>query len=202
MKKKRLIVFDGPYGTGKTFLAKHVSTRFDIPMIGKDEIKELLFDTLGAKGKAWSDRLDRPSFELMWWTAKKLLQQIDSLILETHFDAKDSREKIAEIANQANAEVLIIEVECEFSERVERCIRRVESGERHPGHCDAGRNVTLIWLRLAGLRNRLFGRKRRGDPRESSLAGIGRVVKVSTTGNTIPSILESEVSAFTKIREQ
>ena len=47
----RLLIVNGLPGSGKTTLSRELAPRLGLPLISKDDIKELLFDQLG-----WSDR--------------------------------------------------------------------------------------------------------------------------------------------------
>jgi 2-phosphoglycerate kinase len=49
--KPMVIVITGPPCAGKTTIARRVAERFSLPWMGKDMVKELLFDALG-----WQDR--------------------------------------------------------------------------------------------------------------------------------------------------
>jgi 2-phosphoglycerate kinase len=47
MRRPALILVSGAPATGKTTIAKSLSTQLRIPVIGKDAIKESLFETIG-----------------------------------------------------------------------------------------------------------------------------------------------------------
>jgi predicted kinase len=139
---KHLIVIDGSPATGKTKLANDLSQKLSLAFVSKDTIKELLFDHLGTGNLKWSKKLGAASFELLWWVTPQLLQHTD-VIIETHFNGEFSPPRIKEIARQAGAKMLLIHLTAEVNTRIERCIKRVKSGERHKGHCDISDKVKL-----------------------------------------------------------
>ncbi len=49
-----LIVVAGAPATGKTVIARRVAKALQLPLVCKDDLKELLFDDLGWSDQAWS----------------------------------------------------------------------------------------------------------------------------------------------------
>ncbi|MBV7274883.1 hypothetical protein JMF89_10490 [Clostridiaceae bacterium UIB06] len=68
-----MIIVTGTSATGKTILSSKLANRFNLPLINKDEIKELLFDCLGIKDEEWAVRLGVTSFELSYLLEKCLI---------------------------------------------------------------------------------------------------------------------------------
>lgn len=67
-----LILISGPPGAGKTMLGAKIAQALGLPFLNKDGIKEIPFDTLGAKDRAWSRQLGVASTALlMQWLAAK-----------------------------------------------------------------------------------------------------------------------------------
>ena len=60
-----LLLVSGPPVAGKTTLARRLAAEFGLPLINKDGIKELLFDTVGTHDYAWSQNLGRASIALL-----------------------------------------------------------------------------------------------------------------------------------------
>ena len=80
-----IVIVTGRPASGKSTLAKWLGERLRLPVISKDEVKEILFDTLGWSDREWSKELGRTSVELMFHFAEKLLETRQSLILDNAF---------------------------------------------------------------------------------------------------------------------
>lgn len=65
-RKPTLIVVSGAPATGKTTLTIAVTKALRMPYLGKDSIKESLFDSLGTKDREWSKKLGLASIELLF----------------------------------------------------------------------------------------------------------------------------------------
>jgi predicted ABC-type ATPase len=130
-----VIIITGYPGAGKTTLGKSLSERFDMPFVSKDEIKEILFDSLGWKDREWSMKLGATSYELMFYFAKKIVETNKPFILETYFSQMSEKE-IANLKNEFN--IRPIQIVCSASSGIifDRVKNRVDSGQRHPGHVD------------------------------------------------------------------
>ncbi|MEG0774865.1 AAA family ATPase [Clostridium sp.] len=129
-----MIIVSGASATGKTTLSKNLGERFNLPVINKDEIKEVLFDTIGIKDTEWAMKLGVASFELTFFFVEKLLQTGKSFIVEGNFDNRYSTKSFIDIKSRYNYKTL--QIYCHAKEEVlyERYISRDNSGNRHPGH--------------------------------------------------------------------
>jgi uridine kinase len=92
--KPILILISGFSCTGKTTLAKKIANRYSLPIIGRDEIKESLYDSLGYSDRDWSKKLGIASYDLLYLFINKLLENKQSLITESNFKRKDSGIKL------------------------------------------------------------------------------------------------------------
>lgn len=136
--KSILIIVSGPPSTGKTTLAKAISQKFIIPLISKDSLKEILFDTLGWKDRDWSKRLGSASFVLMHHILDSFMITDQPLIIEGNFKPEFESSEIISRLQKFNYSAIQIMCQCDGKILFERFKNRAESGQRHPGHCDTG----------------------------------------------------------------
>ena len=132
----QLIIISGAPCTGKTTLAKKISSKFKLPLLIKDDIKELLFDSLGFKDRKWSQKLGIASYQILYKTIELLLQTNHSFIVETNFRPKFANQKFKNLQDKYKFKTLQIICETKGEILLKRFKKRSESGERHPGHVD------------------------------------------------------------------
>lgn len=141
-EKLPVIIITGYPGTGKTTLGKKISEKFGMPFISKDEIKEILFDSLGWSDVEWSIKLGAASYDLMFYFAKKIIGLGKPFILETFF-SEISEKEIIILEKKFN--IYPIQVVCTAPAEtiISRVQNRVDLGQRHPGHVDQTREEEL-----------------------------------------------------------
>jgi predicted kinase len=141
MTHTNLIVVNGLSGTGKTGLAKRLAADLRLPCIGNDQLKEVLFDTLGWSDLDWSEKLGTASSALLWSACRSLLEAGQSLVIEGAFHADEDGPRLRALQQQFGPR--IAEIHCYASREVlvQRVKERAESGERHPGQGDQDREA-------------------------------------------------------------
>ena len=134
MREPRLIIVSGAPGTGKTTLAVRIATGLRIPYLGKDLIKETVFDSLGTRDRAWSAKLGVASIMLLFKMIEDHLAVGSSVVAESNFYTEFDIARFERFQEQWSLKT--IEVHCETARDVlyKRLEQRDRSGERHAGH--------------------------------------------------------------------
>ena len=133
--KRKLIVISGASATGKTTLGVRLQKDLGVPLIAKDDIKEMLFDTLPQSDRKWSKMQGRMAIAMMFAGARVLLDHGEPVAIESVFDREKAREDIEALSGDGDVDTM--EVHCYVSEpvRQHRWRHRV-SVSRHAGHLD------------------------------------------------------------------
>ena len=137
MSRPFLVIITGLPCTGKTTLAVKLSQRLGFPLVHKDGIKEILFDTLGWHDREWSRRLGGATYELQYYFIEILLARGLSLIAESNFDPQYAGQRLADLSRRHNAATVQVLCKTDGHVLLERFRARASSQERHPGHVDA-----------------------------------------------------------------
>lgn len=136
MAKSLLIIFQGAPGVGKSTLSKQVASRTGILLLGKDDIKEMLYDTLPQSDRQFSELQGFASILMLYAFAEALLSKGHDVIIDTALNAKFARQDVQDrVLAPTGANVL--EMFCHTDETTHR--ERFESRAkttRHPGHMD------------------------------------------------------------------
>ena len=131
-----LIIISGAPASGKTTLGRRLAGDLRLPFIGKDDIKERLFDSLGWKDREWSRQMGLATYPLLYYFVETELRAGRPLIVESNFRPEYDTAKFLKLQQQYGFEP--VQVFCHASDQIllERVRWRALSGERHPGHVD------------------------------------------------------------------
>jgi predicted kinase len=125
-----LVVVHGPPAAGKTTIARALAHDLGLPLFAKDEIKEKLFESLGADDPDESRRLGGAVYPLLFLIARRELEAKRSLLLEANFVAGASEAAFARLPPHR-----VVQLHCSAPE--ETLMQRYAAREgRHPGHHD------------------------------------------------------------------
>ncbi len=155
-----MLIVSGAPATGKTTLGKRIASDFALPFLSRDDIKESLYDTIGAGERDWSRQLGIASIQLLFYVVERLLEVGQGLVVESNFyDRYDTPRFEAVLARYA-AHAVQIHCTAAAPVVVARYRDRASTSERHPGHLGA---AVLPELR-AGLREATWGPLRLAVP--------------------------------------
>jgi predicted kinase len=162
-----VVIVAGPPCTGKTTLARRLARDLGLPYVGKDDIKERLFDSLGWNDRAWSKKLGVASMDLLYYMIESQVAAGRSLVAESNFKAEFDSRRFQDIARRCPFEAVQIQCRTEGALLLDRFRARDRSGERHPGHVGSDRDDEVAAVLLRG----------RHDPLDLP----GEILEVDTT---------------------
>lgn len=145
-----VIIVAGPPATGKTTLSRWLASELMLPLLNRDSIKEILFDTLGSRDRAWSQQLGAASYQLLYYSFQMLLQTGCACIVESNFQHPFDTVHMLRI--QQTRLFTPLQIQCRTHPTVlhARFRQRSSSGERHPGHGDDVAAKTLDDVQMQG----------------------------------------------------
>jgi predicted kinase len=132
-----VVVISGAPASGKTTVAGRVAADVALPLIARDEIKELLLDLLGAGDVAWSRRVGGVSYELLYLAVERELRAGRSFIVESNFSIDSGRARLLALRKRYGYQPL--EIHCTASREILIGRYAARASTRHPGHHDFDR---------------------------------------------------------------
>lgn len=130
-----LAIVTGAPGSGKTTLARRLASELRLPLLAKDDLKETLYEQLGAPDQAASQRLGLAALTLLRQTAERLLVAGVSVLIEANYQRGLSEPDLRPLLDLAHG--VLIHCEGDPQTIVRRYLDRAARGERHAGHFDA-----------------------------------------------------------------
>lgn len=135
MRPPLLLVVTGVPSSGKTTVAEGLARRLRLPLIAKDEIKESLYDSLGAPDVATSAHLGRAAYALIFALARASLESGASVVVEANF----FRDQEGEFKTLPTHRLVQLHCQAPLPVLSERYANR----SRHEGHHDAQKIAEL-----------------------------------------------------------
>ena len=127
------ILNTGIPATGKSEMARFLGRELGLPVLSKDRIKELLYDTVGFQSRTEKVRLGTASMEIMYDMAEQLMACRQSLILENNFE-NASREGLTRILDRHDYQAVTVLMTGDYPTLYRRFLERNRSPDRHRGH--------------------------------------------------------------------
>ena len=132
-----IIVFTGLPGTGKTTLSRQVAEALTIPLIAKDDIKEIMYDHIGWSDKDFSAKLAHATFGIMDYITEQHLKTRISIVLESNYSPKLASEKFQKWQKTYDCNIVQVVCRTDINVLAHRYFER-QHIDRHPGHNDTG----------------------------------------------------------------
>lgn len=142
MSAPLLVVIHGAPGSGKTTLARRLRQDLTLPILGKDDLKELLFETIPQSDRDFSRLQGAVAADMLYAFARCFLSEGQSVMIEGAFWAERARKDIHTILDTTNAKVLELFCHVDEEVRLERFHQRLLKGERHPALVDTDKAIT------------------------------------------------------------
>jgi predicted kinase len=129
-----LVLVSGAPASGKSTLATRLAADFGIPILAKDEIKEALFETLGAPDRERSAQLSLASFRVLFTILARLVEAGVAVVVDCNFHRGRSEAELLPIVARSRA--VLIHCQAAPTEIIKRYEQRVSLAQRHAGHHD------------------------------------------------------------------
>jgi predicted kinase len=137
-----LVLVSGAPAGGKTTLARRLSVDLRLPLIVRDELKEVLADAMGHPADTpAANRLGAAAYGVLVSIARGMLMSGHGVILESNFRRGVSEVDLRPLLAHSDACL----IHCTAAREVLRAryAARAARGERHPAHLDGARLEAL-----------------------------------------------------------
>jgi len=132
--KPYIILVAGIPASGKTTYARHIASKLGIPLICKDAIKEILYDSLKWDTSAHDNtkRYGAASYHVFYHVCESLMKAGVSFVAESNF-IQMSVDKLLPIIKQHDYRPLTVLMDADLAVLHKRFYDRDKTDERHPG---------------------------------------------------------------------
>ncbi len=129
----RCVLISGIPASGKTGLGKYLSESLRLPMIGKDQVKEILFDTIGFSSRKEKVALGEGAMQLCYYFAEQLMKRGIPFLLENNFE-NSSKPMIKALLERYHCRPVTLLLTGDKQVIYRRFLEREYSPDRHRGH--------------------------------------------------------------------
>lgn len=131
---KYFIVICGDLAGGKTTYGKKISKELKIPFFSKDELKEILYDSMNNNNLSYEEKrkIGASSYAVFYNIAEQLMKVGHAFILESNF-VKESIEALNNLIKKYDYKCVTVKFEGDLKALHQRFLKREYSEERHQG---------------------------------------------------------------------
>ena len=133
-----VVLVVGRPAAGKSTISRAIADRWQLPLVAKDDLKEILFDSLGSADRDRSRALGRTAFALLDHVIELQLQSGQPFLVDAAYDARHEDAKFHSWQRRFGFTAVQVHCTAPCDELVRRFTRRTQEGTRHPGHADDG----------------------------------------------------------------
>ena len=128
-----IILLAGMPASGKSTIAAHLSREFSLPVLEKDAMKEVLFDTLGFSCYAEKRQLDHAANALLLHQTEVFIKADRPVILDNNFDSI-AGEQYNALVEQYGCPAVTVFLDGDTEAFYQRYVARDNAHARHLGH--------------------------------------------------------------------
>lgn len=127
------ILVTGIPAAGKSTMVEFLAEYLGLPVISKDKIKELLYDTIGFCSREEKVMLGLAGMNIMYYMAEQLMKRGQSFILENNFE-NVSKGGLVAILEKYSYKAITVTLTGDYEKIYQRFLKRNDSPDRHRGH--------------------------------------------------------------------
>lgn len=127
------ILVGGMPASGKSHLARRLSRSLGLPMFSKDDMKELLFDSVGFRNRAEKVALGVGAMDILYYAASQVMSAGGSVILENNFESS-SVPGLKVLLERYGCQPITLLLTGDYEVIYRRFLERDQSPQRHRGH--------------------------------------------------------------------
>ena len=156
-----VVLITGHPAAGKSTLARYLGKALRWPALCKDDIKEVLYDTLDWSTAAQWQQLSVATWTLLYHQVAVLLEAHTPHIVEANFVPEFANSQWQALTQRFDMKVIQVRCEGDPAVLLERYRARIRQGQRHPGHRDGGDDPAfpafmhrgpMAWVEVEGAR--------------------------------------------------
>ena len=129
-----IIIITGDLAAGKTSYGKKISNELKIPFFSKDEIKEVLYDSIDNNNLDYESKrkIGKNSYDIFYYIIEQQMKVGLPIIAESNF-GKEAIPTIKNLLDKYNYKCITIRFEADLEVLHKRFLNREYSDERHSG---------------------------------------------------------------------